>query len=405
VGDRTLEPQTLDDLAVNATGSVDARVRGHLPALDGYRGVAVLLVLLLHLLVMPFYEVTSPANWLEALVVGALSYGALGVDLFFVLSGYLITGILLDTKSTPGYFRNFYIRRVLRIFPLYYGVLALVFFVSPFISSLQGPSLDALRANQAWAWLYAVNVFAAARGAWSLPSIDHFWSLAVEEQFYLLWPLVVWLCSRPRLVMVALVVGSASCVLRVVLVGRINEVAIEALTPFRLDGLCAGATIAACVRDARGPDRLRRPLGVAAVCAGSLLVASHVFNSFHATLLEQLHEVRSTLFVVCFAVLLFHLIAAPSGVVAKRAFSSRPLRVLGKYSYGLYVIHPFVLLYLQHRPIEPWLAAYTGSQAVAVLIQGLLGIAGSMTLSIASFHVLEKRFLALKHLWPSPSHV
>src|SRR6202008_1623121 len=94
----------------------------------------------------------------DAALTWLLAYGALGVDLFFVLSGFLITGILYDSRNDPAYFRNFYMRRVLRIFPLYYGVLALVFFVAPLISVLRGPSLDYLLDRQTWAWLYAVNI-------------------------------------------------------------------------------------------------------------------------------------------------------------------------------------------------------------------------------------------------------
>ena len=112
------------------------------------------------------------------------NYGSYGVELFFILSGFLITGILYDARNKPHYFRNFYMRRLLRIFPLYYGVLALVFFVAPLIPLFQGPTLDYLVDRQAWAWLYAVNIYIAIQGDWSFSYLEHFWSLAVEEHFY-----------------------------------------------------------------------------------------------------------------------------------------------------------------------------------------------------------------------------
>src|SRR5215468_8569908 len=122
------------------------RVGGHLPGLDGVRGLAILLVLAVH-----FVGNATPVSWGERIAVKLGNYGVLGVDLFFVLSGFLITGLLLDSKGDPHYFRNFYARRTLRIFPLYYAVLALLFIALRLVAT-PTPLLGVARQHQGWLW-------------------------------------------------------------------------------------------------------------------------------------------------------------------------------------------------------------------------------------------------------------
>ncbi len=165
----------------------------HLPALDGLRGIAVMMVMVHHLFLTKVYPVPERVEML-------VHSGWMGVDLFFVLSGFLITGILLDAKHGPHRFINFYMRRVLRIFPLYYGVLAFFLIFLPLLSVMLGggPSflrsmvaeLDPIRVHQWRLWLYLQNF----GGSWKL--FNHFWSLAVEEHFYLFWPAVIFFTSE-----------------------------------------------------------------------------------------------------------------------------------------------------------------------------------------------------------------
>jgi peptidoglycan/LPS O-acetylase OafA/YrhL len=229
---------TAGALPIGSVGPA-SNLRGHLPALDGLRGLAVSMVLVFH-----FVGQMLPTNALERAIVGVTKHGLLGVDLFFVLSGFLITGLLYEAHDKPHYLRNFYMRRVLRIFPLYYGVLALVFFVAPLIPPLRGPTLDYLLDRQAWAWLYGINVYLAGHEEWSFSYLNHFWSLAVEEHFYLFWPfLVLLLARRPRaLIAVSLAISLGAMLARVtgILLG-LSWWTTVVLTPFKLDDHGAAA--------------------------------------------------------------------------------------------------------------------------------------------------------------------
>ena len=167
------------------------------------RGCAVLLVLFHHLGNNLEYalKVRHSTLWPGRI-------GWIGVELFFVLSGFLITGILHDSKGTPGYFRNFYARRVLRIFPLYYATL-LVFATLHWLAPLGFP----LESQELWVWMltYLTNVGMVWQG---FGGLAHFWSLAVEEHFYLFWPLVVWRLNRRQLMRLAVAVWVISLALR-----------------------------------------------------------------------------------------------------------------------------------------------------------------------------------------------
>jgi peptidoglycan/LPS O-acetylase OafA/YrhL len=156
----------------------------HLPALDGIRGLAVLGVLIVHADVL-----LNTTRQVEHVLVVLSEFGAYGVDLFFVLSGFLITGILLETKESPKYFSSFYARRFLRLFPVYYGYLLVVALIFPALHHAIRTSMTDYGGGWGWYLAYCSN-WKPGHGA-SDPCLGHFWSLAVEEQFYLLWPAMI----------------------------------------------------------------------------------------------------------------------------------------------------------------------------------------------------------------------
>ncbi len=375
---------------------------GHLPALDGVRGLAILAVLLFH-----FVAPVDPKGPIDAAITWLFAYGALGVDLFFILSGFLITGILYDSRADPSYFRNFYMRRVLRIFPLYYGVLAIVFFVVPAIPALHGSEIAGLRNHQAWAWLYGVNIYLAIHGGWVLPYIEHFWSLAIEEQFYLVWPLVVWLLAdKPRLFLTfSLAAAIASFGGRIVatLFGA-NPIVTIVLTPFQLDALAIGGFLAVYLRQPDGEAGARRLIVPMTLVGIGLLLLQFGIRHF-SEYDSAVQSVRSGAFHLLLAALLLQALCAPTSSVWSRVFRSSPMIILGKYSYGLYVYHHFFSYYFSKHGTELALASVIGSHIAALAIQAVGGMAASMAIAWLSYEYFEKRFLQLKRFWPSSNRL
>ena len=340
------------------------------------------------------------ADTLQRAVVKGASYGVLGVDLFFVLSGFLITGLLLEAKGQPHYFRNFYARRTLRIFPLYYGVLVLVFFVAPLIPLLRGPTLEHLVDRQAWAWLYAVNIYIARHGDWVFSYLDHFWSLAIEEHFYVVWPLVVFLLARHPRALIAVSLATSLCAILARLTGSLMGLGwwtTYVLTPFRLDGLALGAFLAVTVRQPWGPERLVRALPWIVGVNGVLLAITFAWTRLVSRQeLELLLPVRAALILMLLACLLLWALIAPERSVTSRFFRSRSMVFLGTYSYGLYVYHHFISYYLTANRTELQLARWLGSHEAAVALQATLGAFASLALAYLSYEHFEKRFLRLK---------
>ncbi len=351
--------------------AVGRLVRGHMPALDGLRGLAILLVL------AHGFDIIETRGGPGHGVDLALDFGWIGVQLFFVLSGFLITGILLDTQRSPHYFRNFWLRRVLRIFPLYYGVLAI------------GLALG--HAHQLWLWMYTSN-FAAPLGHGD-PAFPHFWSLAVEEQFYLLWPFVVRLAGRRGVIALSFVLVAVAIACRVVVRARWGDEAAYTFTPCRMDALAVGAGTAALVRG----DSLRRMIASThATSLGALAAAMVAAGALIGHLARTSYGMQSagyTLIALAFAVLLVAVL--PVDRAPARLLSFAPLRRIGTYSYGMYVFHAPLHLYVG-LPLVAYLAPVQGTLVGLAYVVGATAV--TFALAAVSYHVYERRFLALKQV-------
>jgi peptidoglycan/LPS O-acetylase OafA/YrhL len=371
------------------------RVSGHQPGLDGVRGIAILAVMALH-----FVADSRATNLFERILTKVTGYGLLGVDLFFVLSGFLITGLLLDAKGKPHYFRNFYARRTLRIFPLYYAVLAALLLVLPALVTLPA-ALEYARREQVWLWTYTTNFFIAAKDSWALGYVSHFWSLAIEEHFYLAWPLVVFSVRRETLVRVCLGAMIAGLGLRIALaLGGTSELAISVLTYARVDALATGGLMAALARGERGAGPLLARAGRAAIVTGGALFAVSLFCATTQVGLPVLHQVRNTLYALFFAALTLQSVRRPGAPsLAARLFENGVLRTFGKYSYGLYVYHGMLQFQFHESALEDRLTAALGSHGAAIAAKALLGTAISLAVAVASYELFEKRFLSLKRFF------
>jgi peptidoglycan/LPS O-acetylase OafA/YrhL len=360
--------------------------------LDGVRGVAILMVLGVHFIGdCPAYTVFGRA------MVKAANYGIWGVDLFFVLSGFLITGLLYDSKGSAHYFRDFYIRRTLRIFPLYYGVLALLFIVLPALPTPYPAGLAESARHQVWLWLYASNVYLAIHRTWALPYVGHFWSLAVEEQFYLIWPIVILSFGRRPLLGICIAVTALALVLRCVLgLAGAGALAQLVLTPCRFDALCVGGFLALAVRSV-GLERVAR---AARLWLGPLLclvLLASGWNAMRGSLSDVILSIRGTLIALVFGALLVASLAAPAESAWSRLLRSRALCFLGTRSYGLYVFHGIVAYGMGEHPAALMaLSARIGS-GPAMVVSAVLGAGASILIAAASYELVERHFLRLKN--------
>ena len=389
----TLMTDSAADRPPQGPSALRARLSGHLPGLDGVRGLAILMVMATH-----FVGSATASTLLQRLAVKAAGYGLLGVDLFFVLSGFLITGLLIRAKGRPHYFRNFYARRTLRIFPLYYAVLAALFVVLPQFTT-PSPLLREAGRHQAWLWTYTSNFYIATVASWnSLTYVNHFWSLAVEEHFYLIWPLVVFSVTRPTLerICVGVVLGGLALRIALALQG-VNELSISVLTPCRIDTLCVGGLLAV-VAHGEGADVLFRRARRGALAIGLAVLAVSAWCVVTNLGLPVLHQVRDTLYAAFFGALVL-LSIHPERRFVGTIFQNRVLRLLGKYSYGLYVYHAVLLWYFLESGVEARFDALLGNHTLAMAAVAVTGTAISVIVAVLSYQLFEVHLLALKRFF------
>jgi peptidoglycan/LPS O-acetylase OafA/YrhL len=338
-----------------------------IPQLDALRGLAVLLVLLHNTNQHP----SRYLHWIS-------DNGWMGVDLFFVLSGFLITGILLDAKKSEGYFKNFYARRCLRIWPLYYSLLLFMFVVVPVLRPSEGHAVFEARSSPWWAFPIFLQNFLVPIPTAATGLLGVTWSLAAEEQFYLVWPLVVRFCTESQLRKVAIAVICLSPALRFYLLG--HQVVIYSNTFCRLDGLMAGALLAMVTRSISfSPAKfLTRAWSAFLVSAPLALI---VETAFHAKwIVFSLTALASVSFV--------YLALFSTQKWLQSVLTTRFLVYTGTISYGIYL--------LEKIPLDAVKAFHLDKHPLLALP---LTAATTYAMAAVSWNLLEKPFLKLKRFF------
>lgn len=365
----------------------------HIPALDGVRGLAVLLVMFHH-----FAYGAEGTSLPAKLVVWFAEGGWMGVDLFFVLSGFLITGILLDARNTPHYYRNFYARRTLRIFPLYYGYLFVMCVIVARILHLDPQRSDELLSYQHWLWLYVSNVLICIRGSFLVASVNHFWTLAIEEHFYLIWPTVVRWVEPRRMWLACLACIAVALAARIGFhVSDVWRPAPMVFTLCRIDALAMGGLLCVLARSPEHRELLRRGSRWALLLTAPVVLLFLLGGNGRPLPDAILRTVGYSLIALFCAGFLCQVLLSEGAL--KRWLVHPVLRTFGIYAYGLYVFHHPIRIILQRAlPFEN-LGQAVGSYWLGLALHSLVALALSVGVALASYHLYEKQFLKLKRFF------
>lgn len=383
--------------------SPQSALPAHLPALDGLRGIAILLVM------VHMFTLLEPHPGLVAYVYYKFNYvGWTGVQLFFVLSGFLITGILLDSRASENYYRSFFARRALRIFPLYFAVLTVAFVLVPMFGTVP-PAIARDQPNQLWLWTYMEN-WAGILGFGSR-AFPHFWSLAVEEQFYLLWPFLIYRLSPEKCLRFCLALAVASLAIRCWLVwGGASHEVIYPNSFCRMDALGLGAAAAAAFRIPVWREWLiaRRNILLRAAFILTLVGIVVTRGFWHMTTVGQTvgYSLLSVIFVMLLSTAVAHDQADARREPNAGARSSRwarllrwpPLRTLGKYSYGMYVFHK-PLHDFAGVPLVQALGLPVAQSVAVDLAYVLVMVLVTLAMAALSYHLFEIHFLGMKRFF------
>lgn len=358
----------------------------HYRSLDGFRGLAISAVMFSHFIVIGGQLGESPLHRL-------LQSGYLGVDMLFILSGFLVTLNLLSAKQAKGpYLRPFFIRRVLRVFPLYYALLAVAFLSVPLLTPGDA-GLFTGHDSPLWHWLYASNIGIIIKGDWLLTpkwfAFSHFWSLSVEMQFYLLWPFVVYALPEKRLAIFCTITAAAAILTQNMLTGKIGVLGVYVSTVYRLAPLSAGTIIAVIFRNRNAWRYARIP-----ACIITPLFLALLF--MERTAWPCFYRFEMTFTVTAFCGMLIPVLDNEKSSFMKRFFESGILTFMGKYGYGLYILHHGLQPVWKRFIYESLLVNHDITGWTATIIYTVIAALLSISIAYLSWNFFEVFFLRLK---------
>ncbi|MBO0952309.1 acyltransferase family protein [Fibrella forsythiae] len=340
----------------------------HLYELDGIRALAALMVIVYH-----FTVSLESNNGLLILIKKISIFGGTGPSLFFVLSGFLITRILLATRNNDSYFLIFYTRRALRIFPLYYLFLVVTYFIAPPLLSTSTPPFN----QQIWFWVYLQNIAATFR--WPNAGPGQFWSLAIEEHFYIFWPIIIYTCSMSKIKSIIYIIIINAVLTRILLLNYGYATGYFTLT--MMDELAVGALLA--IWELQG--KLKSQKNFITILAFTIVpgVCLWFMPSISGqTFIKIFKYIPLSFFYFSF---LGILITLNENNLLKKLFRHRIATFTGKISYGLYVYHILCFELVRiHLNIDN------------IALYFILGLTATYVMSSISYYTFELKFLRLK---------
>lgn len=365
----------------------------HYYEIDTFRGVAVILVVW-------FHATNFTYNLLLDTNLGAFSLtylnlsllGQTGVDLFFVLSGFLITGILMDTHKDPNRYKNFLIRRSLRIFPLYYGFLAVFIGFSIFLGATQGLWPDILQ------YIFYVQNWSQQHRLDSFAYLNHTWSLAVEEQFYIIWPVLFWAFYKKSLrstIYLTLFLVIASTSLRIYFIELDQYKRAANFTLSHMDGLAFGALLSIGMKHFKTVLEKNRPtIKIITLISGIALLSVALLSNSPLEAHQNIIKYGLSLSAIFYTGFLALTLLNTTGKNPDNEHKLSKIQKIGKVSYGIYVFHMPVCL-IAAELCNKYIGDFWASHIVVFIATLLI----SYYCAKLCYEEYEKRFLNLKDKW------